>query len=172
MRARFLLVLASATLATGAMALLFACYPAPAAPLPPHFQRGMSYAAWWTGLYQQPEADRSLANLGTTGAECISLIVTCYQETVTATQIACLTDTRTPSDEDLVHVIDLAHSLGMSVMLKPHVDLNDFRFYARYHLYLPTVARAAGEDDRQFALEGGRSTCRARRPHPCNCLFV
>ena len=29
----------------------------------------------------------------------------------------------TPTDEDLVHVINQAHSLGMKVMLKPHLDL-------------------------------------------------
>lgn len=88
------------------------------------FQRGMSYAAWWIGLYQTPEADRSLHNLVAIGATWLSLIVTCYQETIDDTEITCALP-RTPSDDDLIHVIELARELGLAVMLKPHVDLNN-----------------------------------------------
>ncbi len=87
-------------------------------------QKGISYAAWWQGLYQAPDADRSLANLAATGAEWIALIVTGYQETVTSTTIT-RTSPRTPTDADLIHVINEARSLGLKVMLKPHVDLNN-----------------------------------------------
>jgi len=87
-------------------------------------QKGISYAAWWEGAYQAPEADQSLVNLAATGANWIALIVTGYQETVSSTSIT-YTPPRTPTDADLIHAIEQAHSLGMKVMLKPHVDLSD-----------------------------------------------
>jgi uncharacterized lipoprotein YddW (UPF0748 family) len=88
------------------------------------FQKGMSYAAWWQSLYQTLVADRSLRNLAPTGAKWISLVVTGYQETIASTTITRLLQ-MTPADEDLVHAIARAHSLGMKVMLKPHVDLSN-----------------------------------------------
>ena len=92
--------------------------------IPGEFQKGMSYAAWWQGQYSTPEADQSLANLAATGAEWLALIVTGYQETITSTVIT-YTLPRTPTDADVTHVITQAHSLGMKVMLKPHLDLNN-----------------------------------------------
>jgi hypothetical protein len=85
-------------------------------------QKGISYAAWWSGDYIQPGADYSLELLRSTGADWISLIVTCHQEAYTSTAIDC-THESTPRDDELVHVINTAHSLGLKVMLKPHVDL-------------------------------------------------
>ena len=90
---------------------------------PGEFQKGMSYAAWWQGQYSTPEADQSLVSLAATGTAWLSLIATDYQETITSTVIT-YTLPRTPTDADLIHVITQAHSLGMNVMLKPHLDLN------------------------------------------------
>jgi hypothetical protein len=58
------------------------------------------------------------------GVDWISLLVTCYQQTVTSTEIACKPDASTPTDDDLVHVVGVAHRLGIRVMLKPHIDLS------------------------------------------------
>jgi len=84
-------------------------------------QKGMSFAAWWPGLYSSPEADQALAELKDDGANWISLIVTRYQDTIASTTI--YASPGTPTNDDLVHVINQAHSLGMMVMLKPHLDL-------------------------------------------------
>jgi hypothetical protein len=84
-------------------------------------QKGISYASWWPGLYSDPDADLALANLADTGANWISLIVTQYQDTLTSTII--YPTPGTPTDADLIHVITQAHSLGLKVMLKPHVDI-------------------------------------------------
>ena len=84
-------------------------------------QQGMAYVSWWPGQYSQPDADLALSNLRATGANWISLLVTQYQDTITSTAI--YTTSATPLDADLVHVIDQAHSLGLKVMVKPHVDL-------------------------------------------------
>ena len=88
--------------------------------IPGEFQKGMSYAAWWQGQYSTPSADQSLPNLTTTGAEWLALIVTGYQETITS-KVITYTLPRTPTDTDLAHAITQAHSLGMKVMLKPHL---------------------------------------------------
>ena len=87
-------------------------------------QNGITYVSWWNGQYSSPSADRSLGNLAETGADWVSLLVTGYQDDVGSTDIA-ITLKKTPSDEDLVHVIEEAHALGLKVMLKPHVDLFD-----------------------------------------------
>ena len=87
----------------------------------PSMQRGVSYATWWPGNYSHPDADLSLANLASTGANWIALVVTGYQDTITSTAI--VTTTATPTDADLIHVITEAHRRELKVMLKPHLDL-------------------------------------------------
>ncbi len=87
----------------------------------PQKQKGISYATWWSGQYVNPDADLALANLHDTGANWISLIVTQYQDNISSTVI--YSTIATPTDIDLIHVITQAHSLGLNVMLKPHVDL-------------------------------------------------
>jgi hypothetical protein len=84
-------------------------------------QKGFSYATWWSGEYSNPNADQAVAKLAETGTDWISLIVTQYQDTISSTSI--YSTTATPTDADLIHAITYAHSLGMKVMLKPHVDL-------------------------------------------------
>jgi hypothetical protein len=107
------------------------CCSGPQAMLPvsQEKQNGISYACWWPGLYSQPDSDVSLAQLAETGARWISLIVTCYQEDLSSTQI--FASEATPTDDDLVHVIGQAHSLGLKVMLKPHLDLWNDRAHWR-----------------------------------------
>lgn len=88
------------------------------------FQEGLSFAAWWSGQYATPEADYSLSRLASTGADWIALVVTGYQETPWSTTIN-YAGLRTPTDAELVQVIEEAHRLGLRVMLKPHLDLED-----------------------------------------------
>jgi hypothetical protein len=91
----------------------------------PHtFQKGISYATWWSGQYANPGADLSLQRLAGTGATWISLVVTGYQDTPASTTID-RTSLQTPTDADLIHVIEQAHILGSKVMLKPHLDLRN-----------------------------------------------
>lgn len=84
-------------------------------------QKGISYAAWSWGLYSLPQSDISLAHLADTGANWIALIVTCYQDNIGSTAI--YATEQTPTDMDLIHALNRAHSLGLKVMLKPHLDL-------------------------------------------------
>ena len=89
---------------------------------PPEIQRGISFASWWAGQYSSPSADEALRAIAELGANWISLIVTGHQDTAEATTIS-WQPPHTPSDDDLIHAVDTAHRLGLSVMLKPHVDL-------------------------------------------------
>jgi hypothetical protein len=93
----------------------------------------MSYASWWHGEYSTPEADQSLANLAATGSNWVAVIVTGYQQTYTSTVIT-RDQPKTPTDEDLAHAITTAHDLGLSVMLKPHLDLSDDPAHWRGHV--------------------------------------
>jgi hypothetical protein len=90
----------------------------------PPMQKGISFTAWWAGQYSEPGADLSLEALASTGANWIALIVTAHQDTYASTAID-FTHESTPTDADLIHVINKAHSLGLKVMLKPHLDLRD-----------------------------------------------
>ncbi len=94
--------------------------PTPGRP----FQKGLSFAAWWSGQYATPEASYSLSLLASTGTDWMALIVTGYQETPWSTTIN-YTGPRTPTDAELVQVIEEAHRRGLRVMLKPHLDLED-----------------------------------------------
>ena len=100
--------------------LVFDIGESQATPLEPK-QKGMTIAAWWPGEYSTPDADQALAELKEDGPNWLALIVTRYQDTYNSTTI--YSAPGTPTDDDLVHVINQAHSLGMKVMLKPHLDL-------------------------------------------------
>jgi hypothetical protein len=104
--------------------------PPPSPPLPPMdaFMAGIAFSDWaWDvmprppmfgPLYYPLQADVSLRDLATTGANWISLLVNGTQESFRSTKVT--RDTyKTASDETLRHVIDYAHSLGMRVTLHP-----------------------------------------------------
>ncbi|HLF28483.1 MAG TPA: hypothetical protein VJG32_19285 [Anaerolineae bacterium] len=84
-------------------------------------QKGIAYAAWQPGEYSFAESDQALERYAALGGGWISLIVTGYQDNIDATSI--VKSAATPTDADLIHVIDQARRLGLKVMLKPHVDL-------------------------------------------------
>jgi hypothetical protein len=122
-------------------------------------QKGITYVTWWHGRFSEPDSDISLNYLAATGANWISLVVTHYQENYSTTEI--FPTEATPTDEDLNHVITLAHNLGLGVMLKPHIDLdndsdhwrgqigdgfNDFKWsewFASYELFIGRYAQFA-----------------------------
>lgn len=84
-------------------------------------QNGYSFAAYWNGLYSDPNADRALTNLRDMGVAWVSIVVTQYQDTIHSKTIG--PTEGTPTDADVRHAIRAAHARGLKVMLKPHVDL-------------------------------------------------
>ncbi|MFA5410949.1 MAG: hypothetical protein WC321_03705 [Candidatus Omnitrophota bacterium] len=87
------------------------------------FQKGISYVAWEKERYASEHSDKSLEMLAETGAEWVAIIPTWYQEKFDSTRL--FATEKTSSDRSLIHVINKAHTLGLKVMLKPHIDLID-----------------------------------------------
>jgi hypothetical protein len=86
-------------------------------------QKGMCYATWEQEKFASTHSDESLKQLSSLGVDHLSLIVTQYQEKYNSTKI--MATERTPSDKSLSHAIKTAKKLGLTIMLKPHVDLID-----------------------------------------------
>jgi hypothetical protein len=121
-------------------------------------QRGMSFTAWWHDTYLSPESDSSLALLRPDNVQWIALLTTWYQDSARATRI--YEDTmRTPSDLSVCHAIARAQTLGLKVMLKPHVDCQNgdwrgnimpdpagewFRSYRRFIQHYAQIAESLG----------------------------
>lgn len=63
---------------------------------------------------------QSLLKLSQDGANLVTLVIPWYQTNTTTT--ALLHGNDTPSDASVINAITYAHSLGLKVMLKPHVD--------------------------------------------------
>jgi hypothetical protein len=162
-----------------------------AVTLPPvdAFMKGITYADWappepplrWPGLYFPPQADPSLRELALTGANWIGLIVVARQETIDSTTIE-YKEHWTATDPELRHVVDLAHSLGIRVMLRTGVGLyNDpkhwsgdigsafttetqwqewFASYRDYINHFATFSQEAGVDMLCIGIEMGGVTDR------------
>jgi hypothetical protein len=106
----------------------------PPPPLPPldAFMKGIHFNDWksfdtpsqWRGLYRPPATDQSLKNLAATGANWISVTVVVGQETIASTTIF-RDSPATATDAELLRVINLAHGLGMRVMLFPSLILSN-----------------------------------------------
>ncbi len=90
--------------------------------VPEGFQKGMCYVTWSAEGFSSKSSDESLRTLSDTGTSWVQIVVTWYQEKFDSTEIKRLKK-RTPTDRSLRHAIRTAHRLGMSVMLKPHIDL-------------------------------------------------
>jgi hypothetical protein len=88
-----------------------------------NFQKGFGYCTWSPDGYLSQFSDESLEAMRETGAEWVAIHATWYQTTCWSGDIQ--RTEKTPSDEAMVHAIRKAHSLGMRVMLKPHLDLID-----------------------------------------------
>ncbi len=87
------------------------------------FQKGMCYVTWRSGKYSTPESDASLKELAKTGTKWVAILTTWYQERCSTTKI--FPNENTPTDSSIIHAVNTAHSLGMKVMIKPHLDLID-----------------------------------------------
>lgn len=93
---------------------------------PPTFQKGISYESWWNGEFNTPQSDQTLTQIiRPLGANWIALIVKCNQASLATTTIDCNTNDLTASDDELAHIIHVAHQAGLKVMLKPHINLVD-----------------------------------------------
>lgn len=90
------------------------------------FMQGVVYTSWLSGEYSDPQSDATLSQrIRPLGVNWVSLLVTCYQDTAESVVIQCENNGLTPTDSDLTHTMQYIHDLGLKVMLKPHIDLNN-----------------------------------------------
>ena len=108
----------------GGMALLFCAGLTGEAQADPTY-KGMSYTSFGPDVLSSTASDQSLYDLSVVGANTVALNVWWFQQTPTSTTIA-EDDTRYSSTmSSIQHAVDTIHSLGMNVLLKPMLDVDD-----------------------------------------------
>lgn len=101
-----------------------AVVPSPGPITTTEFQKGVNYTSWDAEELKNSLSDYSLIYLSQLGVGHIALMAVYYQADAGSKTIYA-DEKKTVSDESLAHAINMIHSLGMKVMLKPHVDLAD-----------------------------------------------
>ena len=101
--------------------------------IPSNFQKGISFKGWDSNnIYNTSISDFSISELSKTGANYVALTSSWFQNDTNSTHI--YTDrNKTPSDLSMIHAINKIHSLGMKVMLKPHLRLQNHEWCAYIH---------------------------------------
>ena len=117
------------------------------------WQKGANISPTSPTDFSSASFDQSLESLKAANANAVSFVIPLAQTSVATTDIGPTGDT--PTDASLVHAIQLAHSLGMMVTLKPHVDPRDGQWraninptdrtawFANYNTYLMHYAELA-----------------------------
>lgn len=85
--------------------------------------RGMTLADWTPGGYASAGADAALTKIAAAGANTVTLIRTAYQTTLRSSAVV-VDPERTPTVASLAQAATKASSLGLSVVVKPHVDVD------------------------------------------------
>lgn len=106
--------------AAAAILALLAATAKPALSAPTRIE-GFNFPCWWQDCYDAPNASASLAKLAETGARWVALTPTWYAASRRASSIS--PTKGTPTDASLRAAIRRAKALGLSVALKPHVDV-------------------------------------------------
>jgi hypothetical protein len=88
------------------------------------FMKGVAFTGYSRDAYTGDVPRRSVDALKVTNADWASILATGYQATIHSTSID-FSGPGTPSDASLAALIGYARSIGLRVMLKPHVDLFD-----------------------------------------------
>jgi len=112
--------------ASAIVASTVSCERSPTAPAAsrPGGVRAITLVDWTADGYARPAADASIQVLAATGANTVVIIVTAYQ-TDPASSVIRADDPRTPTPASVAQAITWARALGLSVSIKPHVDLDD-----------------------------------------------
>ncbi|MFJ8823350.1 glycoside hydrolase family 113 [Streptomyces sp. NPDC102467] len=95
--------------------------PSGSAPASRAVLRGIALPSWYHSDYDSPAADRYLRGIRATGARWITLTPTWYQRR--RTDSAMHPTEESAADASLRNITLRAHTLGLKVMIKPHVDL-------------------------------------------------
>ncbi len=85
---------------------------------------GLTHVSWWHDAFDGSEGREARQALAETGVRWAGLLVTWYMDERHSSTIA-PDPQRSPSDDTIRRTIDEMHALGLEVMLKPHVDVQD-----------------------------------------------
>ncbi len=83
-------------------------------------QKGVTISPSWNGEFGSDEFKQSVKNAHDSNVNYVTLIVPIYQQDPNSTYIQ--SGGNTPTDESLISGITYIHSLGMHVMIKPHLE--------------------------------------------------
>jgi hypothetical protein len=84
------------------------------------WQKGVTFYPMWNGDFGSDQFKLSLQNAASTHINYATLVIPLYQSNLFSTDVQ--TGGNTPTDAALISAITYAHSIGLHVMLKPHVD--------------------------------------------------
>lgn len=87
-------------------------------------QYGIAFVNYSYDEYASRKSDRALERLADTGVEWVNILASQLTDDIDSTSIyRSSRNGITPSDASLIHAINKAHSLGLKVMLYPHLEL-------------------------------------------------
>lgn len=95
------------------------------------FMRGVNYISYSINGNEYATYDQIASNIAPSGANWVSIIPTCFQDTNQSITISCNAAVNnangeyTPTDSDVVTAITKAHAAGLKVMLKPQIDVSN-----------------------------------------------
>ena len=90
--------------------------------LPLEWRKGMNVTAYQPDAFASATADKSLRRLRATGTTDVAIVPNWYMATPEASEVA-PDPAKTPTDDSVLHAMREARSLGLDVMLKPHIDV-------------------------------------------------
>lgn len=92
------------------------------------WQKGGTILPRWAEDFESDSFRQSVRDLAAANANYVTLVVPVYQSNIHSTDVAA--GWNTPPDDTLVSGIAYAHSLGLKVMLKPHLESYDQQWRA------------------------------------------
>jgi hypothetical protein len=84
--------------------------------------RACVFTTWWYQDLDGIKGESTVLRMHEDGCDTLSIVITGYQASTTSTTIY-RSATKTPTDAGITHITNFAHSLGMSVYFKVHVDI-------------------------------------------------
>ncbi|WP_413204072.1 glycoside hydrolase family 113 [Rhodospirillum sp. A1_3_36] len=100
----------------------------PPGPFAPSYM-GFNMGSWWKGIFGSKKALTALTELAESGANAVAIVPTQYVKNIHASHI--FRNQKTETDDNIRTMIRKAKALGLHVMLKPHVHLEDFGLHQR-----------------------------------------
>lgn len=147
------------------------------------WQRGVNLTAFLPDAYGEPPARRGMLTARAIGTERVALVPTWYMQELTDSAVSRDPD-KTPTDESVRAAAETARSLGLEVVVKPHVDVRDGTFrgeilpedaeqwFASYSGMLLGYANLAADVDADALVVGTELTSMTLDPEPWRELIA